>query len=203
MDEIDSKNKLSFSSSNLDKRSKRSRFDLKKTFQRSRSMCVNQFNSWLQRRRQRHLSVERRKSATESKASSPCSTPRLLGSPRLARLHQKLFKSQVPPPSKTDHTSHPTQILDDSDNRSQYDLPVRIYFPPLTPPISRHVRITNVSIETTNNNRQDIDIDQTLNLTTPIIHRKYSSSSSSKKTTAKERRESFATLSNMFNHRFL
>ena len=170
-------------------------------------MCATQINSWFRGRRQRHVSAERQPSPTGSTLPTPLSTPKLLGSPRLGRLRQKLFKQQSPSSPKADHTPHLPQTLDDSINRSQYDLPVRIYFPSLTSPISRPVRLTGINMLTTSNDQQDVEIDQTSNLTTPIIHRKYSSSSSSspslKKTTAKERRESFATLSNIFHNKFL
>jgi hypothetical protein len=157
---------------------------------------MTQFHSWLQRRRQQHSSSERRKSAIESKVPTPCSTPKLLGSPRLARLQRRIFKQSTSSSPKTNRIRIPVQILDDSDRRSHFEPPVRIYFPPLTPQTARHVHL---------NDNQDIQIEP--NLTTPILHRKYTSSSSSsssfKITTAKERRESFATAANMFNNRYL
>jgi len=158
---------------------------------------MTQFHSWLQRRRQQHSAVNRRKSAMESKTSTSSTTPTLLGSPRLARLHQKIFKQSVPLLSQTNSTSIPTQILDDSDNPSQYEHPVRIYFPPVTtPPISHHVHTTDINIITSKNNNQDIQIE-------PTSSSSSSTSSSFKMATAKERRESFATLSNIFNKRHL
>jgi len=173
---------------------------------------MTQFHSWLQRRRQQHSSSQRRKSAIESKVPTPYSTPKLLGSPRLARFRQKFFKQSLSPSSspQSNRTEIPVQILDDSDNRSQYELPVRIYFPPLTPPTTRHVRIIDINTITSNNNDQDIQNEPTSNITTPILNRKYtspssssSSSSSFRTPTAKERRESFAKLSNHFNNRYL
>ncbi|CAF0893415.1 unnamed protein product [Rotaria sordida] len=170
------------SSIGLNKRSKRSRFDFKKTLQRSKSICMTQFNSWLQRhRQQRHSSLPRRKSATDSKTtkeiiSSACSTPKLLGSPRLARIHQRIFKqnlssssplspslletpqlielpslllsssSSSPPPS--------SQVFDDSDERFQKQEPqVRIYLPARTSSMIRHVRITEKNIMKDNNGK--------------------------------------------------
>ncbi|CAF4538777.1 unnamed protein product, partial [Rotaria magnacalcarata] len=63
-------------------------------------MCITQFNTWLQRRRQHQQQQQqqvspkpRRKSAVDSKPTkeilSTPSTPKLLGSPRLARFHQR------------------------------------------------------------------------------------------------------------------
>ncbi|CAF3327565.1 unnamed protein product [Rotaria socialis] len=161
----------SSSSAALNKRSKRSRFDLKKTIQRSKSMCITQFNSWLQRHRQhqqqQHVSPKpRRKSAVDSKPTkeilSTPSTPKLLGSPRLARLHQRIFKqntSHSPPPSSpvslelqsvslprlTEvHVPSPEPV-DDSDEQfqQQHEPQVRIYLPARTPSIIRRVRITD------------------------------------------------------------
>jgi hypothetical protein len=171
-------------------------------------MCMTQFHSWLQRRRQHNLSIERRKSANESKVPTPYATPKLFGSPRLARLHQKLFKTSAPSSPQMNHIQIPIQILDDSDPRSQYEHPVRIYFPPLPSPTFHHERTTDINIISSNDDNPDVQIEQTSNLTTttPILHRKYTSSSSSssslKMTTAKERRESFAT-SNVFNKKCL
>lgn len=175
-------------------------------------MYMTQFHSWLQRRRQQHsTSEQRRKSAFESKVptptSTPTSTPKLLGSPRLARLRQKFFKqSPSPSPERTTRIPIPVQILDDSERRSQIELPVRIYFPPSTPPTTRHVRINDANIITTSNENYNIQTEPKSNSTTPILNRKYTSSSSStssKMTTAKERRESFATLSSIFNNRYI
>jgi len=199
--EIDSNIKVPLLSSHLNKRPKRSRFDFKETFHRSRSMCVAQINSWLQRRRQQHVSLKRRNSATETKISTPCTTPKLFGSPRLSRLRRRIFKHQPSTSQQADRTPIPVQILDDSDNRSQSDVPVRIYFPPSTAPIARHVRMTDdIHIIPSYNDDQDIQIEQTSDLT---ANRTYSSSSSSslKISSAKERRESYITLSNIFNNK--
>lgn len=194
-------------SNTLPKQNKRSRFDLKKSFQRSRSAYMTQFHSWFQRHRrqqqhpQRDSSPIRRKSAIETKIPTPCSTPKLLGSPRLARLHQKFFKISAPPPSPQLPltSSSPLEALDDSDTRSQIELPVRIYFPPLTPPTFRHIRIRETERFISNESQS--------NVTTPMLERKYTSSSSSpssiRTATAKERRESFATLSNAFHNRYM
>jgi hypothetical protein len=200
---------LPSSSTTLNKRLKRSRFDLKKTLQRSKSMCMTQFHSWLQRRRQQyHLSVPRRKSAVDSKPnkelrSSPCSTPKLLGSPRLARLHQRIFKHHPSPTSPLPPTEFPflppppppsqpppPQTLDDSDQyfRKQ-ESPVRIYLPACTSPTTRHVRIINNEIKTPPMSK----------IPSPIITRR-NFSSSIKMTTAKERRESYAALTNILNN---
>jgi hypothetical protein len=175
----------------LSKSNKRSRFDLKTSFQRSRSVYMTQFHSWLQRRRQHNSPIQRRKSAVESKES----IPKLLGSPRLARFHQKIFKTSAPSSPQIACTQIPVQTLDDSDNRSQYDLPVRIYFRPFTSPTSRRVRINESHIATLDNDQDDPP--------TPMFDRKSTSPSSLKATTAKERRESFVTLSNVFNNRYL
>lgn len=187
----------------------RSRFDLKKSFQRSRSAYMTQFHSWIQRHRRQHHQQQqqhdsppvRRKSAIESQTLALCSTPKLLGSPRLARLHQKFFKIPVPPPSpQLPLTSlPPLEAIDDSDTRSQIELPVRIYFPPLTPPTFRHIRIQETE--------RFFSQESQSNVTTPMLERKYTSPSSSPSTsirtaTAKERRESFATLSNAFHNRY-
>jgi hypothetical protein len=161
-----------------------------------------QFHSWLQRRRQHYSPVERRKSATESKVPTPGSTPKLLGSPRLARLHRKIFRASSASSPQTHRTQIPVEILDDSDRRSTFELPVRIYFPPSSPPLTtRHVRITDMNIMTGNNynNNQDISIEPTASNS----NRKYASASSLKVTTAKERRESFATSSTTFTNRYL
>lgn len=193
------------STDTLPKSNKRSRFDLKKSFQRSRSAYMTQFHSWIQRHRRQHPNSppKRRKSAIESKVPTPCSTPKILGSPRLARLHQKFFKSSTPQPSHLSSTPMiPLEPLDDSDTRSQYDFPVRIYFPPLTPPTFRHVRIADTDTIISNSNQR---VQSASNSTTPTCERKYTSSSSGSSsfriTTAKERRESFATLSNVFHNR--
>lgn len=189
----------SSSSTTLNRRLKRSRFDFKKTLQRSKSMCMTQFNSWLQRRRQ-HLSVPRRKSAIEPKTNkesklSPCSTPTLLGSPRLARLHKRIFKphpSPVSPPAAAlpIEISSLSEPLDDSDEYfRRQECPVRIYLPARTSPITRHVRITDTEIKTPPMSK----------LTSPIITRR-NLSSSIKPTTARERRESYALLTNILNN---
>lgn len=164
-----------------DKRSKRSRFDLKESFQRSKSMCITQIHSWLQRRRhqsqsqtQSHTSPRqrRRKSAFDSKMSpSNNATPKLFGSPRLARLHQRFFKAS-PSPVSTDHSMSSSRQTNEFDQQSQIELPVRIYFPPSSLP---------------------------LEVFTPVTHRK--ALNTIKVTTAKERRESFATTSNIFHQK--
>ncbi len=202
----------SLSSTTLNKRSKRSRFDFKKTLQRSKSMCMTQFNSWLQRRRQQqHLSVPRRKSAIDSKtnkdlkSSSPCSTPKLLGSPRLARIHQRIFKQHpFPISSSSSHIELPPEpvvelplssspLLDDSDEQFQKsEDPVRIYLPARTTPKIRHVRMTDVNMITDNN----IKTPPMSKIASPIITRRnLTSSITTTTTTARERRESFAAQS--------
>jgi hypothetical protein len=194
---------LPSSSTTLNKRSKRSRFDLKKTLQRSKSMCMTQFNSWLQRRRQQqHLSVPRRKSAVDSKTNkdikpSPCSSPKLLGSPRLGRLHQKIFKQHPSlPPLEISSTSLielpllPSPFSDDSDQYFHRQEPaVRIYLPARTSPTTRHVRITD------NNNIKTPPMSK---ITSPVLNRR-NLSSSMKIPTVKERRESYTTLSHSLN----
>lgn len=176
------------SSLNSTKRSRRSRFDLRKSFRRSKSMCVSQFHSWLQRRRQQqpppHPTTNsprrRRKSAIDSKSSSQM-TPTLLGSPRLARLRQRIFKPQS---SSSSHEQSPLSKqtpTDEFSHRPQFDLPMRIYLPPLTSPISRRIRTTSSNTS------------RTESTPTPTMP---------KKSTAKERRESFATTSNVFNQRY-
>ena len=174
------------------KQTKRSRFDLMKSFQRSRSMYLTQFHSWLQRRRQ-HSPVHRRKSTAESKIS----TPKLFGSPRLGRLQQRLFKTSAPSSPQTQHAIFSHEILDDTDRCTSLESPVRIYFPPSlsSPSTSRHVRI-NDNIHMTSDTDQD-------DLSSPLFDRKSASLSSTfRMTTAKERRESFVTLSNVFNRRY-
>jgi len=203
---------LPSSSTTLNKRSKRSRFDFKKTLQRSKSMCMTQFNSWLQRRRQQqqHLSVPRRKSAMDSKSNkgsrSPPSTPKLLGSPRLARFHHRIFKQHPSPTSPVAPTEFPSLLspspppppptttttitLDDSDKHfKMQESPVRIYLPARTSPITRHVRIT------TDNQIKTLPMSK---ITSPIINRRNISSSINIKT-VKERRESYAALTNILN----
>ena len=134
---------IPLTSNNEFKSAKRSRFDLKKSFQRSRSMYLTQFHSWLQRRRQQQNSpLPRRRSDVETKELAP---PKLLGSPRLARIHQKFFKTSAPSSPQISRKEIPIQIADDSDNRSLYELPVRIYFPPFTSPTIRRVRIDEKS----------------------------------------------------------
>ncbi|CAF3176811.1 unnamed protein product, partial [Rotaria sp. Silwood2] len=170
---------LPSSSTALNKRLKRSRFDFKKTLQRSKSICMTQFNSWLQRHRQQHSSLPRRKSAADSKTntkeliSSACSTPKLLGSPRLARIHHRIFKQNLSSslPLSSSHSGSPqlmelpsssstlplppsslSQVFDDSDEHFQKQEPqVRIYLPARTSSIRRHVRITDNNIMTDNN----------------------------------------------------
>ncbi len=181
-------------STTVHKRFKRSRFDLKKTLQRSKSMCMTQFHSWLQRRRQQQNL--RRKSAVESKTNP---TPKLLGSPRLARLHQRLFKqhpsspittlieqpSSPPPPLPSSLSSQ----LDDSDqNFKNQESLVRIYLPARTSPTIRHVRIID------NVNKSPC----LSKITSPIVNRR-NFSSTIKIATARERRESYAALSNILN----
>jgi hypothetical protein len=173
-------------STTVHKRFKRSRFDLKKTLQRSKSMCMTQFHSWLQRRRrQQNL---RRKSTVESK-SSP--TPKLFGSPRLVRLHQRLFKQHPSSPTTTliEQPSSLSSQLDDSDqNFKNQESPVRIYLPARTSPIIRHVRIID------NVNKSPC----LSKITSPIVNRR-NFSSTIKIATTRERRESYATLSNILN----
>ncbi|CAF3547833.1 unnamed protein product [Rotaria sp. Silwood1] len=184
---------LPSSSIALNKRSKRSRFDLKKTLQRSKSICMTQFNSWLQRHRQQHSSLPRRKSAIDSKTSkeiisSTCSTPKLFGSPRLARIHNRIFKqnpsSSLPLPSSYQQSLQltelqssssspspplPTQIFDDSDEQFQQKEPqVRIYLPARTSSIIRHVRITDENLIADNN----INIPPLLKISSPILNRR-------------------------------
>ncbi|CAF1494604.1 unnamed protein product [Rotaria sordida] len=197
--EIDSNNKLS--TDNFNKESKRSRFQLKETFQRNKSMCVNHFQTWFQRRQHPHSCKIRRKSIIKSKDETSCLTP-IFHSPRLFRLHERIFKHQSQPLQQIVHISKPLETLDDSDNQSQYELPVRIYFPPLTTPIPRHVRNTHIDIVKSTNDNHDMNIEQTFNHSiTPITNRK--DSFSFQLTTAKKRRESFATLSNIINSRCL
>lgn len=173
------------------KQTKRSRFDLVKNFQRSRSMYMTQFHSWLQRRRQ-HSPVRRRKSTVESKVS----TPKLFGSPRLARLQQRLFKTSAPSSPQSQRTTLSNEFLDDADRCTPFELPVRIYFPPSSPSTTRHVRI-NEKITITSDTDQD-------DVSSSVVDRKSASLSSTfRMTTAKERRESFVTLSNVFNQRYL
>jgi hypothetical protein len=191
----------SSSSSTLNKRSKRSRFDFRTTLQRNKSMYMTQFHSWLQRHRQQyhHPSVFRRKSAVDSKTnkdllSSSCSSPRLLASPRLARLHQRLFKRHTSPSSsvllKEFPSSPSSPLLDDSDQQfKKPESPIRIYLPVRTSPTTRHARIIDNKIKTPPMSK----------ITSPIITRRYFSSSI-QITTAKERRESYAALSNILNH---
>lgn len=165
------------------KQNKRSRFDLVKSFRRSRSMYLTQFHSWLQRRRQ-HSPVRRRKSTAETKVSSP----KLFGSPRLGRLQQRFFKTSAPSSPQTQRMLMNNEFLDDADpSISPYELPVRIYFPPSSPSTSsaRHVRINENSLVTSHTDQDD------------RVNRK----STFPMTTAKERRESFITLSNIFNQR--
>ncbi|CAF1274330.1 unnamed protein product [Rotaria magnacalcarata] len=183
---------------NLNKNSKRSRFDIKKTLRHSKSACINQLNSWFQRHRQQqqqpqNSSTIERKSSTDTNIKPSYLTPTLFGSPRLARLRERLFKQHCQTLPEMNHNPIPLDIADDSDNRSQYDLPIRIYFPPLTTSISRHVHITDADMLTSTN---EMNTEQSFNLTTPISYREYPL----KPTTAKERRESFATLSNVFNN---
>ena len=180
----------------LNKRSKRSRFDFKKTLQRSKSMCVTQFNSWLQRRRQ-PPSQPRRKSAIDPKTnkeiiSSPCSTPKLLGSPRLARLHQRIFKQPPSPVEPSPPTELPllssSPFSDDSDQHFQKQEPlVRIYLPARTSPTTRHVRITDINITTTTNTKSP----PMSKIASPIIRRRNLSTSIK---TTEERRESYTNI---------
>ncbi|CAF1214581.1 unnamed protein product [Rotaria sordida] len=199
INEIDSNNKLS--TDNFNKESKRSRFQLKETFQRNKSMCVNHFQTWFQRRQHPHSCKIRRKSIIKSKDETSCLTP-IFHSPRLFRLHERIFKHQSQPLQQIVHISKPLETLDDSDNQSQYELPVRIYFPPLTTPIPRHVRNTHIDIVKSTNDNHDMNIEQTFNHSiTSITNRK--DSFSFQLTTAKKRRESFVTLSNIINSRCL
>ncbi len=188
---------LPSSSTTLNKRSKRSRFDFKKTLQRSKSMCMTQFNSWLQRRRQHHQAVPRRKSAVVPKTNKDIpSSPKLLGSPRLARLHQRIFKqhpsSSTSPPSEISSTEIPllsSTLSDDSDQQFiKQEAAVRIYLPARTSPIIRHVRITD--------NNSIIKTPPMSRITSPILTRRQLSSSMKIPKTTKERRQSFTTSSN-------
>ncbi|UJR22333.1 hypothetical protein I4U23_025395 [Adineta vaga] len=196
---INNEHEVNFSSTTmLNKRSKRSRFDFKKTLQRSKSMCMTQFNSWLQRRRQQHLSESRRKSAIDPKTNkdikiSPCSTPKFLGSPRLARIHQKIFK-QHPSPIEPliESPSFSSPLLDDSDEQFQkIEHPVRIYLPARNSPSTRHVRIIDVTSIPENNTT--ITTPPMSKITSPVLQRR--NFTSALKTTARERRESFAAQS--------
>ena len=154
----------SSSSALLSKRPKRSRFDLRKTLQRSKSACMTHFNSWLQRHRQQQQEQQqqqeysfasRKKSVSDSKTTkeitpSRCSTPKLFASPHLARLHRKILKqvhssssssstclgltSSSSAPLKESHLSL-SQVPDDSDQHFQRrELQVRIYLPARTAP---------------------------------------------------------------------
>lgn len=193
----------------LNKRFRRSRFDLKKTLRRSKSMCMTHFQSWLQRRRQhqqqhQQLDVLRRKSAVESKEHlpSPSATPKFLGSPRLARIHQRIFKHHpsspaLPPPAPlvtvTDFPvlSSPCRLpptSDDSDRSfKKQESPVRIYLPARPSSLTRHVRISNNQIAISPPPPMST-------ITSPIINRRNLS------TTAQERRESFVALSTLINN---
>ena len=187
-------NNLEITTDNLVKRSKRSRFDLRGSFQRGKTTCMSQFHLWMQRRRQQQQQQEqlqakkprvqfstekrqRRKSATETKVGTP---PTLFGSPRLARLHQRFFKSSMP---------------DDSSDPSSTDISIRVYLPPFSSPVSRHPTLLNNS---TSSSFQGQDHSNE-SMMTPINDRKWVASSS-RPITAKERRESFASMSNAYNH---
>ena len=191
----------SSSSSTLNKRSKRSRFDLRKTLRRSKSICFSQFQSWFRRRpqqssiQQTNLVKPRRKSAIETKSRKEvltASTPKLYGSPHLARLHRRIFKQQLwsaasAPASPTSELLPPLPLshLDDSDeNFPPKEIPVRIYLPAQTSPTTRHVRIVDNAIKPPSLSK----------ITSPIINRR-NPPSSMKTPTAQERRESFATTS--------
>ena len=163
---------------------------------------MTQFNSWLQRRRQHHESVPRRKSAVEPKTNKDIpSSPKLLGSPRLARLHQKIFKqhpssststpSEIPSTSLTEIPLLSSTLSDDSDQQFiKQETAVRIYLPARTSPTIRHVRITD--------NNNIIKTPPMSRITSPILTRRQLSSSM-KITTTKERRESFTSSSNNLN----
>ncbi|CAF0769244.1 unnamed protein product [Adineta ricciae] len=191
------------STTTLNKRSKRARFDFKRTLQRSKSMCMTQFNSWFQRRRQQHLSESRRKSAVDPKTNkdskiSPCSTPKFLGSPRLARIHQRIFKQHPSPVEPLiESPSFSSPLLDDSDEQFQkIEHPVRIYLPARNSPSTRHVRITDATsvVENNNNNNNNNNATPPMSkIASPILQRR--NFTSALKTTARERRESFAAQS--------
>ena len=155
MNEIDSNNKLS--SINSNKQTKRSHVGLKKSFQRSRILCFNQFNSWLQCHRHQPASTPRRKSTTETKILTPCLTPKFLNSLHFTRLHQRIFKYQASSSPQIERTTKPAVTLDDSDNLSQSEPPVRIYFPSLrTAPLSRREYIIHVDKLTLDTDNQNI-----------------------------------------------
>ena len=198
--ENDSNILTSSSASTLNKHLKRSRFDFKKTLQRSKSMYMTQFQSWFQRRRQQQQQQQqppRRKSAIE---------PKLLGSPRLARLHQRIFKAHqtlsppppplpllLPPPAPlTDsHLLSSSTVLselsDDSDRSFQkQESPVRIYLPAKLSSVTRHVQIAH--------NTETPSLPSMPKITSPIINRRNLSS------TGQERRESFVILSSINNN---
>ncbi|CAF3386314.1 unnamed protein product [Rotaria socialis] len=182
----------------LNNNSKRSSFDIKKTFQHSKSACINQINSWFQRHRQQqqqpqNSSKTEQKSSIDTKVKPPYLRPTLFGSPRLTRFRERLFHQHCQNLPELNHNPIPLDLADDSDNRSQYDVPVRIYFPRLATSISRHVRITDADILTSTN---EMNTEQSFNLTTPTSHRE----DPLKPRTAKEKRESFATLSNASNN---
>lgn len=206
----------SSSSSILTKqRSKRSRFDLRKTLRRSKSMCLSQIHSWFHRRRRpstqqqqqnENLVKPRRQSAFETKSKkeslptpiSSSSTSKLYGSPRLARLHRRIFKQQPGTAASAPATPTsellpplPCSYLDDSDqNFVRQELPVRIYLPAQSSPTTRHVRINDNAIKTPSLSK----------ITSPIINRR-TFLSAIKKPTARQRRESYAasTSSNVLN----
>lgn len=164
---------------------------------------MNQLNSWVQRHRQQSSSKAERKFSAGSKTESQCSTPTLLSSPRLARLRQRLFKHHSQTLAEPDHPPIPLDIVDDSDNRSQYDLPVRIYFPPLTAPMARHVRITDNDLLTSSKDSNETNIEQLSDFTTPKSKRREFLSSILKSTTARQRRETFARFPNSLNNKCL
>ena len=163
---------------------------------------MTQFHSWLQRRRQhQHTSVPRRKPDIDSKTHNHIpSTPTFLGTPRLARLHQRIFKQ--PSSSTTSPTSEipsPTSITeiplltsaalsDDSDQQFvKQETPVRIYLPARTSPTIRHVRI----IETNNTPTPPMS-----KITSPTLNRRQLLSSIKVTTITNERRENLTSSSN-------
>lgn len=212
--QIDILNSSSASSSSK-QRSKRSRFDLRKTLRRSKSMCLSQIHSWFHRRRPPptpslvHEEIKpRRQSAFETKSkkeilpvSSSNSTPKLSPSPHFVRLHRRIFKQQEPwspasaPATPTSELlpALPGSQLDDSDvNFPRQELPVRIYLPAQSSPTTRHVRIIDNAIKTPSLSK----------ITSPVSNRRnFLSSRKIPPATARQRRESYAasTSTNVLN----
>lgn len=126
-----------------DSRSRMIRFDLRKTLQRSRSLCLSQLHSWLDRYRRNHQTTGTKESTRTIEN----------------RHHCRETIRAVTPPDLLPLNSFP----DDSDIDFHYrELPIKIYFPAQT------IRTVSPKIEP----KHQLTTPPMSKLTSPILHRR-------------------------------